>query len=155
MVHIFSCDFANLSFEPAPRDPPGIATNFPQAAPVEYRMNNSGTWNERLGSYAMSWNGDRSARVAAISKTAADAVIGRNALVGINLNEGKVEIYRPTLGVAPDDAKLAGIAGNAGGGITMSGGANITAADVGSTLIVNGNDSKSLGSPLEVSSMLE
>src|SRR5687768_17088678 len=90
---------------------------------------------QQVGSYAMGYNGDRSSRVAAISKTTT-GVAGYNATVGFSLNEGKEEIYRPTDGTNPDLATVTGLAGTAD--VTMAGGANITAADVGSILVVDG-----------------
>ena len=46
----------------------------------------------------MSYNGDRSSRVAAISRTPGGASL---APLGLSLNEGKEEIYRPTNGINP------------------------------------------------------
>ena len=120
-----------------------ITQNYPQASALEYRINNSGTWADRLGSYAMAWNGDRSSRVAAISKTTTDPIVGRNALTGINLNEGKEEFYRPTDGKTPDLATIS--AADGATAISMAGGALISAADAGCTLVINGRRHTILG----------
>lgn len=78
--------------------------------------------------------------MAAISRSAG---AGNLAPVEVSLNEGKEEIYRPTDGKTPDLATLAGLTGTAG--ITMAGGAAITANDVGSTLVVAGKKFTVLG----------
>ena len=139
--------FANCynqgSFKIGGADLCSIDSYFPQASALEARVNNSGSWMDKLGSYAMSYNGDRSSRVAAISRTAA---VGNLAPLGLSLNEGKEEIYRPTTGITPDLAMVAGTAGIiTGAGITMSGGALIVASDVGSILVVNGRRFPVLG----------
>ena len=120
-----------------------IHSDFAQASAVEYRQGRSGLLTDRLGSAAFSYNGDRSSRIAAVSRTTADPIAGNNALVGINLNEGKEEIYRPTNGQTPDLATLSGL--DTVVGVTMAGGAAITAADVGSNLVVNGRRFMVLG----------
>ena len=125
--------FTSAYFKAGNWDISYVSDNFPQASAVEMRTS-SGVWNDRLGAYTQGYIGDRSSRVAAISKTTT-GVAGNNALIGVNLNEGKEEIYRPTDGQTPDLATLEGKVNEAG--ITMAGGASIAAADVGSTLVVN------------------
>ena len=139
--------FANCynqgSFKIGGADLCSIDSYFPQASALEARVNNSGSWMDKLGSYAMGYNGDRSSRVAAISRTAGGVSL---APLGLSLNEGKEEIYRPTDGKNPDLAMVAGIGGAiTGAGITMSGGALIVASDVGSILVVNGRRFPVLG----------
>ena len=129
----FANCYNQASFKIGGADLCSIDSFFPQASALEARVNNSGAWMDKLGSYTMSYNGDRSSRIAAISRTAA---VGNLAPVGLNLNEGKEEIYRPTDGKAPDDAKLEGKTTEAF--ITVTGGGLITAAEIGDTLVVDG-----------------
>jgi hypothetical protein len=102
----FANCYNQASFKIGGRDISSIDSFFAQASALEARVNNSGAWMDKLGSYAMGYNGDRSSRVAAISRTAG---VGNLAPVGLNLNEGKEEISRPTDGKTPDTATLEGI----------------------------------------------
>jgi hypothetical protein len=115
----------------------------PQASAIEGRTTNSLAWLKSLGA-GYQWNGDFASRVAAISRsvnTADDgktgSTINSNGLPGFSQDEGKQTIAKPidvTIANAERDAAVAYTASL----LANTLGANVTIADIGSTLVING-----------------
>ena len=103
---------------------------FPQCSAIEYRTSHSNAWLDKVGAYTQCYNGDRSSRIAALSST-----LGSTQLA-IPLAEGKNEIYKPTDGKTPDSATVLVTAATSV--VTGANGTLFSAADVGSTIVIDG-----------------
>lgn len=136
-------------------------TNFmAQASALEGRTTNSQGWLKSMGLGAYAWNGSFASRVAAISRgvalsddTVANLIYSQTTgIPGFSQDEIKQSIYRPILvnGVAAN-ANVSRVAGSTGadiaavsvaiGGVLTNvnlSGANVTVADIGSAIVING-----------------